>query len=35
VELQLIKPQELTRVIVDSTVQHKAIAHRQRTPGSI
>jgi IS5 family transposase len=27
VELQLIKPQELTRVIVDSTVQHKAIAH--------
>jgi IS5 family transposase len=27
VELKLIKPQELTRVIVDSTVQHKAIAH--------
>jgi IS5 family transposase len=27
VELQLIKPQELSRVIVDSTVQHKAIAH--------
>lgn len=27
VDLQLIKPQELTRVIVDSTVQHKAIAH--------
>ena len=27
VELQLIKPQELARVIVDSTVQHKAIAH--------
>lgn len=27
VELQLIKPQELTRVIVDSTVQHKSIAH--------
>jgi transposase, IS5 family len=27
VSLQLIKPQELTRVIVDSTVQHKAIAH--------
>jgi IS5 family transposase len=27
VDLQLIKPQELSRVIVDSTVQHKAIAH--------
>ena len=27
VELKLIKSQELTRVIVDSTVQHKAIAH--------
>ena len=27
VALKLIKPQELTRVIVDSTVQHKAIAH--------
>jgi IS5 family transposase len=27
VELKLIKPQELARVIVDSTVQHKAIAH--------
>jgi transposase, IS5 family len=27
VELKLIKPQELTRVIVDSTVQHKSIAH--------
>jgi transposase, IS5 family len=27
VELQLIKPQELKRVIVDSTVQHKAISH--------
>ena len=27
VELKLIQPQELTRVIVDSTVQHKAIAH--------
>ena len=27
VDLKLIKPQELTRVIVDSTVQHKAIAH--------
>lgn len=27
VELKLIKPQELTRVIVVSTVQHKAIAH--------
>ena len=27
IELKLIKPQELTRVIVDSTVQHKAIAH--------
>jgi len=27
VQLKLIKPQELTRVIVDSTVQHKAIAH--------
>jgi hypothetical protein len=27
VELQLIKPQELARVIVDSTVHHKAIAH--------
>lgn len=27
VELQLIKPHELSRVIVDSTVQHKAIAH--------
>jgi IS5 family transposase len=27
VELKLIKPQELTRVIVDSTVQEKAIAH--------
>ncbi len=27
VDLQLIKPQELTRVIVDSTVQHKSIAH--------
>lgn len=27
VQLQLIKPQELARVIVDSTVQHKAIAH--------
>lgn len=26
-EIKLIKPQELTRVIVDSTVQHKAIAH--------
>ncbi len=27
VNLKLIKPQELARVIVDSTVQHKAIAH--------
>jgi IS5 family transposase len=27
VELKLIKPQELQRVIVDSTVQHKAIAY--------
>ena len=27
VELKLIKPQELSRLIVDSTVQHKAIAH--------
>ena len=27
VDLKLIKPQELNRVIVDSTVQHKAIAH--------
>jgi IS5 family transposase len=27
VELKLIKPQELTSVIVDSTVQQKAIAH--------
>ena len=27
VELKLIKPQDLTRVIVDNTVQHKAIAH--------
>ena len=27
VELKLVKPQELARVIVDSTVQHKAIAH--------
>jgi transposase, IS5 family len=27
VDLKLIKAQELTRVIVDSTVQHKAIAH--------
>ena len=27
VELKLIKPQELARVIVDSTAQHKAIAH--------
>ena len=27
VELQLIQPQELKQVIVDSTVQHKAIAH--------
>jgi len=27
VEFKLIKPQERTRVIVDSTVQHKAIAH--------
>jgi len=27
VEQGLIKPQELSRVIVDSTVQHKAIAH--------
>ena len=27
VALQLIQPQELSRVIVDSTVQHKAIAH--------
>ena len=27
VELKLIKPQELTWVIVDSTVQEKAIAH--------
>jgi len=27
VELKLIKPQELSRVIVDSTVQHKAMAH--------
>ncbi|MDY0223758.1 MAG: IS5 family transposase [Desulfobacterium sp.] len=27
VELQLIKPQELSRVIVDSTVQEKAVAH--------
>ncbi len=26
-EIKLIKPQELARVIVDSTVQHKAIAH--------
>lgn len=26
-ELKVIKPQELSRVIVDSTVQHKAIAH--------
>lgn len=27
VDLKLIKPQELSRVIVDTTVQHKAIAH--------
>jgi len=27
VDLKLIEPQELTRVIVDSTVQHKSIAH--------
>ncbi|AOG22113.1 IS5 family transposase [Acidovorax sp. RAC01] len=27
VDLKLIKPQELSRVIVDSTVQHKSIAH--------
>jgi IS5 family transposase len=27
VELKLIKTEELSRVIVDSTVQHKAIAH--------
>ena len=27
VELKLIRPQELSRVIVDSTVQEKAIAH--------
>lgn len=27
VELKLIKPQELSRVIVDSTVQEKAIAY--------
>nr|WP_255333850.1 IS5 family transposase [Thiomonas sp. FB-Cd] len=27
VDLKLIKPQEFARVIVDSTVQHKAIAH--------
>ncbi len=27
VDLKLIKPQDLARVIVDSTVQHKAIAH--------
>jgi len=27
VDLKLIKSQELARVIVDSTVQHKAIAH--------
>jgi len=27
VELKLIKPQALTQVVVDSTVQHKAIAH--------
>ena len=27
VELKLIDPSELSRVIVDSTVQHKAIAH--------
>ena len=27
VELKLVKAQELTRVIVDSTVQHKAIGH--------
>lgn len=27
VQLKLIKPQELARVIVDSTVQHKSIAH--------
>jgi transposase, IS5 family len=27
VELQLIQPQDLKQVIVDSTVQHKAIAH--------
>jgi IS5 family transposase len=27
VQLKLIQPQELTRVIVDSTVQHKSIAH--------
>ncbi len=26
VDFKLIKPQELTRVIVDSTVQHRAIA---------
>ena len=31
-EIKLIKPQELTRVIVDSTVQHKAIAHPSPTP---
>jgi transposase, IS5 family len=27
VELKLIKPQELSHVIIDSTVQHKAMAH--------
>ena len=27
VDLKLIRPQELSRVIVDSTVQHKSIAH--------
>ena len=27
VDLKLIKTQELTRVIVDSTMQHNAIAH--------
>lgn len=27
IDLELIKPQQLTQVVVDSTVQHKAIAH--------
>jgi hypothetical protein len=33
VTLKLIAKKELTRVIVDSTVQEKAVAHRQQAAG--